>query len=45
MKANLEITTLDLSFRRKTLVGFTVGLVLYVVVIASAVSSMSAYQG
>ena len=33
MKANLEITTLDLSFRRKALLGFTVGLVLYVVVV------------
>ena len=35
MKANLEITTLDLSFRRKARIGFTVGLVLYVVVIVA----------
>jgi ABC-2 type transport system permease protein len=35
VKANLEITTLDLSFRRKALIGFTVGLVLYVLVIVA----------
>jgi ABC-2 type transport system permease protein len=35
VNANLEITTLDLSFRRKALVGFTVGLVLYVVVVVA----------
>jgi ABC-2 type transport system permease protein len=35
VNANLEITSLDLSFRRKALVGFTVGLVLYVVVIVA----------
>jgi beta-exotoxin I transport system permease protein len=35
VKANLEITTLDLSFRRRALVGFTVGLVLYVVVVVA----------
>jgi beta-exotoxin I transport system permease protein len=35
VNANLEITTLDLSFRRKALVGFTVGLVLYVMVIVA----------
>jgi ABC-2 type transport system permease protein len=33
MNANTEITTLDLSFRRKALVGFTVGLALYVLVV------------
>jgi ABC-2 type transport system permease protein len=33
--ADLEIATLDLSLRRKALVGFTVGLVLYVVVIVA----------
>jgi ABC-2 type transport system permease protein len=32
---NLEITTLDLSFRRKACIGFTVGLVLYVLVIVA----------
>jgi ABC-2 type transport system permease protein len=35
MNANLEITTLDLSFRRKALIGFTIGLVLYVAVIVA----------
>ncbi len=35
MNANLEITTLDLSLRRKARIGFTVGLVLYVVVIVA----------
>jgi beta-exotoxin I transport system permease protein len=35
MSANFEITTLDLSFRRKALVSFTVGLVLYVVVVVA----------
>jgi ABC-2 type transport system permease protein len=35
VNANLEITTLDLSFRRKALVGFTVGLVLYVVIVVA----------
>jgi ABC-2 type transport system permease protein len=33
VNAELEITTLDLSLRRKALIGFTIGLVLYVVVI------------
>ncbi len=35
MSANLEIITLDLSFRRKAIVGFTIGLVLYVVVVVA----------
>ena len=35
MNANVEITALDLSFRRKALAGFTVGLALYVVVVAA----------
>jgi beta-exotoxin I transport system permease protein len=35
VKANLEITSLDLSFRRKARIGLTVGLVLYVVVIVA----------
>lgn len=35
MKVNLEITTLDLSFRRKARIGFTVGLALYVLAIVA----------
>jgi ABC-2 type transport system permease protein len=35
VNGNLEITSLDVSLRRKALVGFTVGLVLYVVVIVA----------
>jgi ABC-2 type transport system permease protein len=35
VSANLEIATLDLSLRRKARIGFTVGLVLYVVVIVA----------
>jgi len=35
MTANPEIATLDLSFRRKALLGFTIGLVLYVVVVVA----------
>ena len=35
MRANLEITTLDLSFRRKAIVGFTIGLVLYILVVVA----------
>ncbi len=35
MNANIEITTLDLSFRRKALIAFTVGLVLYMLVVVA----------
>ena len=35
MNAKVEIATLDLSFRRKALVGFTAGLVLYVLVVVA----------
>jgi ABC-2 type transport system permease protein len=32
---NLEITTLDLSFRRKSIIGYTIGMALYVFVIVA----------
>ncbi len=32
---NAEITTLDLSFRRKSVIGYTVGLALYVIVVVA----------
>lgn len=35
MSARLEVATLDLSLRRKAIIGFTVGLVLYVVVVVA----------